>query len=411
MFYRIVGRPLGDEVHTIHGTVKNGEIERPDTVRWLRDAHHLEVVPAPEGYPPILDGTLDPSIINWRAPLLGTADGYGNSAERMIQALEVAGHRVTIERPYTLSSGETVIDRVLRRPEADGYARIVYTQPDRFWRKRFSNQITIGFTMWEDDTLPPDWNPYLDLPDAIAMPSMFCVEVLERRLRELAIEKPVFCVPLGVAHTEYPYRARSCSPGDLFTFLWSATNVWDPRKGAREAIDAFLEAFPNAEPVRLIMRSRGGRMADVRDPRIEWREGLLTEKQKLELLYEAHAYYCTSFGEGFGLMPLEAIASGLPTIASDNSALSEYRDLFFPIGCDPEPSGILGPGSIVHTKGQWMRPRRAETVQQLRAMVADYPARTTFAAAAAHGIRLRWGYDRTAATLLDVVATVREVHA
>lgn len=355
---------------------------------------------------------MDPNVINWHSAILGTADGYGNSAERMVLALEAAGQQVSVEPHFIASSGESLIIHVLQRPYRLGATRIVYMQPQALWRKRDPDQVTIGFTMWEDDTLPPTWDAFLDAPDAIAAPSRFCVEVITRRLRELEIQKPVYHVPLGVAYAGFPYRRRSYDPrADIFTFLWTAVNVGDPRKGAREAIAAFQEAFPNGERVRLIMRARMGRLGHATDPRIEWREGLLTEHQKLELLYEAHAYLYPSFGEGFGLQPLEAIASGLPAIVSDNSALSEYRELFYPVACDPEPSGILGLRGIVETKGTWARPRRSELVVALRVMVQSYSAWQDFAERAAVKIRAGWGYEHSARALLDVFDRVRGVPA
>jgi glycogen synthase len=44
-------------------------------------------------------------------------------------------------------------------------------------------------------------------------------------------------------------------------------------------------------------------------------------------LYGSHALLYPSHGEGFGLIPLDVIASGLPTIYSANSAMLDYQDL------------------------------------------------------------------------------------
>lgn len=342
---------------------------------------------------------LDPTVLNWYSALYGTADGYGNSAERMIQALERAGRTVCVEAGYGMSSHETLIGGVLGRPYVPGTTRIVYAAPGMHWLKRHPDQFTIGFTMWEDDTLPASWNEYIVEPDAIAAPSRFCCEVIERRLLELGVEKPVFRIPLGVAHDELPFRRRSYDPDrDTFTFLWTAVTSKDPRKGAFQAIAAFRDAFTHGERVRLIMRSSLGQIY-VDDRRIEWRVGPITETQKRELLYEAHACIYPSFGEGFGLMPLEAIATGLPAICSDNTALREYRELFVPIGCDAEPSGILGPAGKVETTGTWSRPRHEEIVLWLRAMPQFYPYALAQAAAAAGQVRERFGYEHTVAAI------------
>lgn len=351
--------------------------------------------------------------LNWYSTLFGTADGYGNSAERMIQALEAGGTKVSVERGYSLCSSETLIRNVLDQPYVEGTVRIAYTPPSSFWLRSRVGQPTLGFTMWEDDTLPPTWNDALGYPDAIGAPSQFCCAVIERRLAELDLDKRVYRIPLGVAHADFPYRERSYDPArDTFTFLWTARDVGDTRKNAAGMIAAFQEAFPlgGGQRVKLIMRAAFGAPVGAKDdPRIEWRIGPITEAQKLALLYEAHAYVCPSFGEGFGLMPLEAIASGLPAICSENSALAEYSDLFLPVACDPEPSGILGAGGVVQTKGTWMRPRQRELVGAMRAMRELYPRWSEFTAIAADRVRFWWGYDRTARRLLEVAEDLRRV--
>ncbi len=69
--------------------------------------------------------------------------------------------------------------------------------------------------------------------------------------------------------------------------------------------------------------------------------GMLPEKELIDLYAGAHVYTLPSFYEGFGLSPLEAMQSGVPTVVSKTSCLPEIcgeeNALFF----DPyDPSDI-----------------------------------------------------------------------
>ena len=356
---------------------------------------------------PLQSYPLAHDVVSWYSMVLGVGDGFGNSAERMIVALEKRGVKIIVD-PAIPTVGETFISNVRNRRFEQGKVRIAYSPPGYNFLPKYKGQVSLGFCMWEDSLLPPPWNQYLGAVDTLVAPSKFCVELLRERCEELGYDTPVSLVPLGVQTDFYTYQRRSRHPTQVFTILHSCTSLWDGRKGVDDAVAAFRAAFTDGENVKLVIRARIGQVQTFGDERIDVRISMLTEQQKLDGLFEAHCLLYPSYGEGFGLVPLEAIATGLPVICSENTGMLDYIDLVtIPIECDPEPSKIVIAG--YETKGTWQRPRQEELVSALRDMYARYRTHVAKAAHAAKAVRA-WSYDATASALLAAIEVAKERH-
>eukprot|EP00930_Biecheleria_cincta_P046008 TRINITY_DN31726_c0_g1_i1.p1 TRINITY_DN31726_c0_g1~~TRINITY_DN31726_c0_g1_i1.p1 ORF type:complete len:665 (+),score=90.75 TRINITY_DN31726_c0_g1_i1:87-2081(+) len=136
----------------------------------------------------------------------------------------------------------------------------------------------------------------------------------------------------------------SKAPHQTFTFLSSFK--WEERKNWRSLIENFIAAFPNRYTVvdgeagkenvfvRLLMKSQvpswstdpdsdipqlfqtlGKLQADFEDRLLLFREVLPTNELP-KLYHAADAFVLPTHGEGWGLPLIEAMASGLPTIAT-----------------------------------------------------------------------------------------------
>jgi glycosyltransferase involved in cell wall biosynthesis len=69
-------------------------------------------------------------------------------------------------------------------------------------------------------------------------------------------------------------------------------------------------------------------------------------------MHQHHCLVYPSHGEGFGLIPLQAIATGMPTILTDWSALDEFSE--YGIKLDYK-IGPTGPG-FYYGLGEWAEP-------------------------------------------------------
>ncbi len=114
----------------------------------------------------------------------------------------------------------------------------------------------------------------------------------------------------------------------------------EPRKG----LDVLLEALKlMPDNVRLWVASDGPDTARLReayanDHRIEWL-GRITDDEKLRRMQSAHVYCAPSLrGESFGVVLLEAMAAGVPIVASD---IDGYRN----VATDQVDAVLVEPGN------------------------------------------------------------------
>lgn len=111
--------------------------------------------------------------------------------------------------------------------------------------------------------------------------------------------------------------------GSIKTILY--INRLEKRKGPDLLLKAYVELTKRRRNVRLIMASDGDMRADLeqfvvahRLPRVEF-TGFISEATKLRLYASADLYCAPSpYGEGFGIVLLEAMAMQVPYVAGDN---------------------------------------------------------------------------------------------
>jgi glycosyltransferase involved in cell wall biosynthesis len=122
------------------------------------------------------------------------------------------------------------------------------------------------------------------------------------------------------AYFERPQR-------EIFTFLnYEAFTI---RKGWHELFQAWQLAFTEDEPVKIIFKTIASTM-NMKTPymgeykNVEVVNEAYTQEQLFELLKRADCFVYPSRGEGFGIPPLEAMATGLPVIAPNAHGVSEY---------------------------------------------------------------------------------------
>jgi glycosyltransferase involved in cell wall biosynthesis len=141
---------------------------------------------------------------------------------------------------------------------------------------------------------------------------------------------------------------------------------------------AALEADPEARRLRALAAEAG--VAD----RLVLR-GRLGREEMPALLRSADAVVCVPWYEPFGIVPLEAMACGVPVVAS---AVGGQID------------------SVVHgVTGVHVPPRDPRALAAaLRALLADPARRAELGAAGAQRARRRYGFDRIAAATLEVYA-------
>lgn len=339
-------------------------------------------------------------------PAFGPTDGYGNSAEQMALALERAG--ITVSLAGTpIRCGALNAEHIFTRPPTRGDAILFYSQPPGWIQQR--DRKAFGFSMFEADDIPASWFQGLVRVDEVWVPSAHNAEIFRRRMPE---RREVHVIPLAVDAAAFAAKRRE--RGEKLRFIHSATYASEVRKGADLAIEAFRLAFAGREDVELIVRSTFGsdldrvhQFADG-DARIQFVTGKLTTAELAELLHGFDAMIYPSRGEGFGLIPMEAMASGMPAIFPRSTGMLEYADLGLPVDVRAVPSRI-GSGRVGASPwaldANWYEPSLEELVARLREIDGDYDVVQDRAMLDAERIRAEWTWDRTAAAIKERLAS------
>lgn len=365
------------------------------------------------------------SGVNFFCPAFGVGDGYGNSAQYICMALEQIGIQVAIKgnpqmgiHSFVAPVGHIICPEIWERYRDPVKARAVpfyenficYSTPESFSPRAVAGNITrrsIGFTMFECDRIPDGWVPMLQKVDMLLVPSHFNREVFGKHY---PIEN-IHVAPLGVDYESFPYQERR--RGDVLRFLHFSSVCTEFRKGADLAYAAFQKAFPGREDVYLEINCRvpqPGTTAEqawktlaIDDPRVQLVFNLKTVQELRDLYYTFDCLIYPSRGEGFGLIPLEAMSTGLPAIHTGSSGMGEFRDLGMTVGYEIKKAQI-GRGRLPdevfqtwhNTTGSWYEPNLDELVDRMREVDQEYRTVQARAARDSKSISQRFAWRNTA---------------
>src|SRR5262249_52924807 len=135
--------------------------------------------------------------------------------------------------------------------------------------------------------------------------------------------------------TPAPDLVEACGVGKDDYVFYSIFD-WQERKGPNEMIEAFLRAFPNGEPVVLVLKANPGAaviskstLADIRrrvpsQARIEIRSEAWSEEQIAALQQRGDCYLSLHRGEGWNYPLFEAAGRGKSIVATGFSGPTEY---------------------------------------------------------------------------------------
>jgi glycosyltransferase involved in cell wall biosynthesis len=232
--------------------------------------------------------------------------GYSHAAYEICNAFERAGIDVSIANPNA-KIGISM-----------GYPTDYSFYPD---------QYKIGYTAWESTKLKAGWKEKMQSCDEIWATSSWTARVFKKQLG-----RDVHVYPHGINH-DWSIHDREVV--DTFRFL----HVGEPqiRKGGQLVVDAFTEQFGKDPKYQLILKTSGFNTTriygpdgailgspDSKYPNILLINDKLTHEKMIGLYHLCNAMVYPTAGEGFGFIPLQALATGMPTISTWQWA--EYKE-------------------------------------------------------------------------------------
>lgn len=291
-------------------------------------------------------------------------NGYGYATDRTIDSLRRLGHEVEYSTP-------------------DADVHIHFDQPHHF-NPPSKDIHTVMYLPWESTQVLPGWLEKMNSVDELWTPS----PLIAQWYRDLRVKPPVYVFEHGVDKIWAP-KQRSTDT----TLRFLHVGMEAARKGGHDVMRAFRDVFaddPNYT-LTLKMLSPGWNLNTWGKVNVINQEYSVSEM--VELFHEHHVYVYPSWGEGFGLTPLQAMATGMPTIIP--SAWAPYGE-FLDDRLNVSSQKMSSPWPHLHP-GKMLAPSQEGIRKSLRWVAENYDSAHEFALAQVPGIQAKYDWDRLTA--------------
>lgn len=212
-------------------------------------------------------------------------NGFGYAAKMCKESLETLGH-----------------EWQWRWPEAD--VEINFIQPQHWhWT---GVDYRIGYVPWESTEFPEFWIKEFNEVDEMWTPS----HVVADWMRAEGVRKPIYVYEHGVDDIWRGTKRERPSQGRLQILHHGAEAL---RKGGNEAIQAMMHTLWDKD-AQLVMKMilQNFNLHDTDHLRVL--KTIVPIEELVKIYQDCHMMLYPSWGEGFGLVPIQAMATGMPVL-------------------------------------------------------------------------------------------------
>lgn len=271
---------------------------------------------------------------------LSNKGGYHTAGLGIVTSLQELGHST----PWNSS---------------DAPVQLNFCFPEVFADSLRSDQHQIWLAVFESTKLKPHWYEIVDEVDEIWTASDWYKEVLENDGYNVS---KIYRHGVG---PEYKPLRRTVRDKVRFLFDGGAS-----RKNPQMVFNAFKAAFGNSTDVELIMKEKyvstvreyqGQNIIGTPGGNVKIVTKVYEDEQMVQLFHYAHCYVSAVSGDGFGLPQQQALATGIPAIATEECA--PYRQFLGNLGLKSEY--VDSPWLEMHP-GQVLQPSFDDLVDKYR---------------------------------------------
>lgn len=281
-----------------------------------------------------------------------------------------------------------------------------------FWNKRdipihinfcqpyyyqFNNTYNIGYTPWESTKIPSGWLNNMELSDEIWTTSSFVKEVYE----ENGIDKNIFVLHHGISD-DWSISDREITK--TFNFLHVGGD--SQRKNSQMVVDAFLDLYSANKDYKLILKYSERSGATVNNapaeehPQILGIPGNTDIYELVNIFHKCHCLVYPTMGEGFGMIPFEAIATGMPTICTDLTGCKDFAHMSMPLKASWSDAHQNNNMYCTDT-GLWASPDYNDLISNMINVSKDYDKYKKQALQSAKIIHEDWSWSAVADKLIS----------
>jgi glycosyltransferase involved in cell wall biosynthesis len=303
-----------------------------------------------------------------------TNHGYGVISRDIVASLQRLGHEVPFRdptAPVELNIGQPYL-----------------------WQWSSPKSYKIALTAWESTKIPDNWKPPLKHIDEWWTPSPLIAEWFADQGYPAKVYQHGVNGELWKQKRRRLVRANGSSPVRILH-----CGEPSPRKGGRLAYHAFRDLFGNhPNKARLTIKAHGYSTIRGRQNAHPYKElnnvelikDEYTEQEMVDLFLRHDVLVYSSYGEGFGLIPLQAMFTGMPVICTE--AWAPYKKFILP---ELRVESVLGesPWQNMHP-GEVFFPGMNSIKNAMQYVVNNFDSCSGRAYANSHLLRQEYDWDK-----------------